>query len=78
MGITPILKAKEVLQILLKLGFKIVSQQGSHIKLRHVIDKTRQVVLPKHNKDIKRGTLLSILRQAKISLDEFLKLLGRK
>lgn len=77
MSIVPVLKAREVLQLLIRVGFRVVSQKGSHIKLQHFFDKTRQVILPFHNKDLKRGTLFSILRQAKISLAEFLKLLSK-
>lgn len=77
MSIIPVLKGREVLQILLKAGFRIISQKGSHIKLRHFFDKSRQVILPKHNKDLKRGTLISILKQAKLTVEEFLKLLRK-
>lgn len=77
MSIIPVLKGRDVLQILLKAGFRIISQKGSHIKLRHFIDKSRQVILPKHNKDLKRGTLISILKQAKLTAEEFLKLLKK-
>ncbi|MBI5153184.1 MAG: type II toxin-antitoxin system HicA family toxin [Parcubacteria group bacterium] len=78
MGIIPILKAKDLLLLLLRLGFKVIHQKGSHVKLRHSIDATRQVIIPMHNKDLGRGVLLSILKQAKINFDDFLKLLGRK
>ena len=76
MSIVPILKSREILKLLLQLGFKIISQKGSHIKLEHIIDRTRKVILPFHNRDLKRGTHQSILKQAKIPLKEFLKLLG--
>jgi len=41
-------------------------------------DATRQVALPIHNKDLGRGLLFSVLKQAKVSLEELLSLLGRK
>ena len=47
-------------------------------KLRHISDSTRTVTLPMHNKDLARGTLMSILRQAKITLYGLLRLLGRR
>ncbi len=77
MGIVPILKAKDLLRLLLRLGFKIVAQKGSHLKLRHVNDATRQVALPIHNGDLGRGLLFSVLKQAKVSLEELLTLLGK-
>ncbi|TSC56477.1 MAG: hypothetical protein G01um101418_316 [Parcubacteria group bacterium Gr01-1014_18] len=77
MSIIPILKAKEVLQLLLSLGFKVISQKGSHIKLIHSLDATRRVILPYHSKDLKRGMLMGVLKQSKISVEEFLKALGK-
>jgi len=77
MSIVPILRAREVIALLQRIGFRIISQKGSHVKLQHFINKTRQVIIPFHNKDLKRGTLLSILRQAKISLQDFLNLLRK-
>ena len=77
MSIIPILRAREVLQLLLRLKFRTIRQKGSHIILEHSLDKTRKVVVPFHNKDIKRGTLMAILKQAKIPLKVFLKLLGQ-
>jgi len=46
--------------------------------LEHIFDKTRKITVPIHNKDLPKKTILSILRQAGISLQEFLKLLGKK
>lgn len=45
--------------------------------LQHVVDRTRRVTIPMHNKDLAIKTLHSILRQAKISVEEFRKLLGK-
>lgn len=76
MSIVPMLKATEVLRVLLKAGFRVMRQTGSHIRLQHWRDVTRQVTIPFHkNVDIPRWLLSSILRQAKISIKEFLKLL---
>ena len=77
MSIIPILEAKDLLRLLLRLGFRMISQKGSHVKPQHFLDKTRQVILPVHGGDLRRGTLLSILKQAQISVKEFLDLLGK-
>ena len=47
--------------------------KGSHAKLRH--PDGRVVIVPLH-RSLARGTLASILRQAGISVVEFLTLLG--
>lgn len=63
----PNLKPKEVVKILRKNGFTKLRQIGSHLHLFHPQHKLR-VTVPMHNKDLKRKTLASILRQAKIKL----------
>lgn len=77
MSIIPILKSKDLLKALLKAGFKIVRQSGSHIRLQHVRDSTRRTTIPYHNADIPRWLLGEILKQAKISIKELLKLLRK-
>jgi len=43
--------------------------------LKHPSLQSKRVVLPYHNKDLKKGTLPSILKQAGLSIDEFIDLL---
>ncbi|MEK7480685.1 MAG: type II toxin-antitoxin system HicA family toxin [Patescibacteria group bacterium] len=75
MSIVPSVKAKEIIAVLLKAGFKIVRQSGSHIRFQHKQDATRQTGVPYHNVDVPRWLVREIMRQAKISVKEFLKLL---
>lgn len=77
MSIVPILKSKDLLKALLKAGFRIVRQSGSHIRLQHLRDSTRQTTIPHHSADIPRWLLGEILKQAKISVKELLKLLKK-
>jgi len=73
----PLLSSDKILKILKDKGFSIVRQKGSHISLYKKVDgKTLLVVVPKKDQ-IKRGTLLSILRQARISREEFLKIIKK-
>ena len=73
MSILPILAAREVLRRLLRAGFRIVTQKGSHIKLFHpVTGKATEV--PMHPGDLGRNLIIKILKQAGISIDRFLKL----
>ena len=51
------------------------ADSGSHIILKHPSQASKRVVLPYHNKDLKRGTLQGILKQAGLSIKEFLKYL---
>ncbi len=70
----PSTRGVDVLSILFKLGFEIKRKgKGSHLILKK---NSIRVTVPMHkNKDIPKGTLLSILKQAKISRADFLKLL---
>jgi predicted RNA binding protein YcfA (HicA-like mRNA interferase family) len=43
--------------------------------LKHPSSKSKRVVLPYHNNDLKKGTLRSILKQAGLSIGEFIDLL---
>lgn len=62
----------KILKWLVKRGFSITRQKGSHISLhKKEGDTTLLVVVPRKD-EIKKGTLLSILRQAKVSREEFL------
>ncbi len=73
MSIVPILAAREVLRRLLRAGFRVVNQKGSHVKLVHAITKRRTEV-PMHPGDLGRKLITAILKQAGIKPEDFLKL----
>jgi predicted RNA binding protein YcfA (HicA-like mRNA interferase family) len=63
--------SKEIIKTLKKLGFIKISQKGSHIKLRGLIDGSLHTVIVPNHKQIATGTFSSILRQANISKQDF-------
>ena len=69
----PKISGKDCIKALSRVGFYIKRQTGSHIVLRND-DPFRQLVVPNH-KELDRGTLRAILRQADLSIHEFEKLL---
>ena len=69
----PSLSWKEVEKGLKKIGFIFDRQKGSHRVYYH-LETNVTVVLPQHS-EIKKGTLMQILRQAGLRREEFLKLL---
>ena len=71
----PLISSNEILKILVKQGFKIVRQRGSHITLHKQKDNRILLVVVPVKKQIKRGTLLSIIRQAGMTKDEFVSLI---
>jgi len=67
------LKADEVFQALRKAGFEKTRQRGSHVRLRH--PDGRVLTVPIHpGQEIGRGLLRKIIRDAEISVEEFISL----
>jgi len=71
----PALKPKDVFRVLTRAGFYLHHATGSHYFLKHYGKPGMRVTLPWHNKDLKRGTLASIIEQAGYTSDEFAELL---
>jgi predicted RNA binding protein YcfA (HicA-like mRNA interferase family) len=60
-----VLSGDEVIAIFARYGFAIDSQRGSHVKMvRRRSDGTRQSLTISRHRDVDRGTLLAIYRQA--------------
>lgn len=69
------LSGSNVMKALSKAGFALIRQKGSHAILAKTESGMRWgCVVPMH-KELKIGTLKGILRQARLSDDDFLKLL---
>jgi len=70
----PNITGSELITALQKIGFEIVRQKGSHIRLKHA--DNRVVTIPIHaRKTIGKGLLLKILRDADLTKDELISLL---
>jgi len=63
---------RDVVRALAKVGFSDVSQRCSHLKLRN--QEGRTVIVPMH-RELARGTMRSILRQANLTVEAFIELL---
>jgi len=61
---------REILRVLRRRGVVFLRQSGSHSQLWH--EELRLLGTVPHHAELARGTLLSILRQARISRDELL------
>jgi predicted RNA binding protein YcfA (HicA-like mRNA interferase family) len=66
----PSLTPRGVIQVLEKNGFVLDHSSGSH-RVYYNSESKKRVVVPFHRKDLPKGTLLAILKQAGISLDKF-------
>lgn len=61
---------KKLIKILKEFGFKLDHPTGSHFIFYNPQTKKRAVI-PYHLKDLPKGTLMSILKEAGISRKEF-------
>lgn len=66
-------KAREVVKILEKLGFIQKRQTGSHLILYNLVLK-KTIPVPIHAKELKKGLIRAIIKQANSTEKKFLKL----
>lgn len=67
----PRVSGAEVVRALQRMGFAVARQRGSHIVLRR---GTSGCVVPNH-RELETGTLAGVLKQAGVSVEDFLKAL---
>jgi len=66
---------KNVIKALSKLGFQHVRTKGSHAILNKQTEEGKITIPVPLHKELAKGTLKSIMNQADLSLEEFLKLI---
>lgn len=71
MGKLGVFSKEEVCKILVRNGFVEVRRRGSHIVMQKKIENTTITVPVPNHKEIKKGTLQSIIRQTGIPKGEF-------
>ena len=65
-----LISGKQFCKILEKIGFEKIYGKGSHVRFKH--SDGRRTVIPVHaNEDLGKGLLLEILKQIKISKEEY-------
>jgi len=65
----PILKPKELIRLLEKNGYYLKRQSGSHMIMVNET-KRKVIVVPYHSKDLKKGTMLAIMKRAGIKYED--------
>jgi len=66
--VSKVFSGREMVKALHRIGFVVDHQRGSHIFL-HNLEKNISIVVPNH-KEIKKGTLNSILKKANLSIKD--------
>ncbi len=73
----PQINGREVIKILSKAGFKVVRQKGSHVRIQKVQgNEIIKITVPVHSKALNKGTLRRIIKDAGLTVEEFLELIG--
>ena len=71
----PSIPALKAIKCFEEIGYEVVRQRGSHIRLHHKIDKNKKpLTIPRH-KTLGRGLLRKLLRDAEINVEDFVSLL---
>ena len=68
----PVLSGREVVKALSRIGYYVRDQKGSHVHLRH--PERPPLTIPMHQ-EVARGALRAIIRDAGLTMEEFLDLL---
>ena len=66
----PVINSKKLAKFLEKLGFRQDHATGSHF-IFYNFETKKMAVVPRHQKDLAKGTLISILKETGISREDF-------
>lgn len=66
----PTISGREAVRAFERLGYAVDRQRGSHVILRQIAAPHRRLTVPDH-KTIAKGTLRSLIRQAGLTVQEF-------
>jgi len=70
----PVISGSQAIKCFAKTGYEVVRQRGSHVRMHHKSDKTKQpLTIPRH-KTLGKGLLRKLLRDSQLTIEEFLKL----
>jgi len=70
----PVVSGVEVVKALSKIGYELDHQTGSHMILRRKEPPHLRITVPNH-REIAKGTLRAIIREAGLTVEEFVRLL---
>jgi len=71
----PIISGNGAIKAFIKIGYIVVRQKGSHVRLLNDINSNRKPLTVPLHKELDKGLLRSLIRNAGISVEEFIKLL---
>jgi predicted RNA binding protein YcfA (HicA-like mRNA interferase family) len=75
-SVLPRISGREAVAAFRRLGYEVDRQRGRHIILRHSEPPHRRLTVPDH-REIGKGTLRALIREAGLTVEEFSTLLRR-
>jgi predicted RNA binding protein YcfA (HicA-like mRNA interferase family) len=70
----PIISGKDTIKIFEKIGYKVARQKGSHIRLGDNINLNHKPITIPNHKVLKPGLLRKLIKDANLTVEEFLSL----
>ena len=71
----PLISAKEAVKAFEKIGYQVIRQRGSHIRMRHKIDANKQPITIPNHKTLGKGLLRKLLRDTELTIEHFIELI---
>lgn len=71
----PIISGKDAIKVFEKIGYKVVRQKGSHIRLRNDSNQFHKPITIPNHKELKLGLLRMLIKDANLTIENFLSLL---
>ena len=75
MGRIPIKTPREIIKAFSLIGYQIIRQRGSHIRLVNPLNHSRKPITIPNHEIVKPGLLRKILRDAGLTVDDLVELL---
>jgi len=70
----PVISGNQAIKCFGKIGYQVVRQRGSHIRMHHKSDSAKPpLTIPRH-KTLGKGLIRKLLRDAQLTTEDFLKL----
>jgi predicted RNA binding protein YcfA (HicA-like mRNA interferase family) len=70
----PVISGREAVKVFQKIGYEIVRQRGSHLRLRDKKDPLHKPLTVPGHKEIKPGLLRKLIKDANLTVEQFVEL----
>ena len=67
----PVISGREAIRAFQKIGYEVVRQRGSHIRIRDRTNPSHKPLSIPDHKELKPGLLRKLLRDANLNVEEF-------